>query len=74
MEIMYPNSHTKNEGAQRCSGIVANILIEDAVMHHGIHGDVNFELQWKRKRGEKHDTNIKIESSSKDIHNKRVMV
>ena len=74
MEITHPSSHTKNVDAQRCGGVVAYIHIGDAVMHHGIHGAVNFELQWKRKRGKEHDTNVKIESDSKDIHNERVMV
>ena len=50
--------------AQRCGGIVTNIHIGDVVMHLGIHGAINFELQWKRKRGKKHDTNVKIESDS----------
>ena len=59
---------------QRCGGIVVNIHIEDALMHHAVHGAINFELQWKRKRGKKHDTNVKIGSDSKDIHNKRVMM
>ena len=51
-----------------------NIHIRDVVMHQGVHGAVNFELQWKRKRGKKHDTNVKIGSDSKDTHNKWVMV
>ena len=59
---------------QRCGGIVAYIHIGNAVMHQGVREAVNFKLQWKRKRGKKHDINVKIGSDSKDIHNKRVMV
>lgn len=36
VEITYPNSHTKNVDAQRYIGVVANIHILDAIMHHGI--------------------------------------
>ena len=74
MEITYPSGHTKNMDVQHYGGIVANIHIRDAVMHHGVCGAVNFKLKSKRKRGKKHDTNVKIGSDSKDIHNKRVMV
>ena len=59
---------------QRCGGIVAYIHIGDAVMYHGIHGAIDFELQWKRKRGKKHHTHVKIGNDPKDINNKRVMV
>ena len=72
MEITHPSNHTKNVDVQRCGGIVANIHIRDAIMHHDICGAINFELQWKRKRGKEHD--IKIGIDSKDIHNERVMV
>ena len=74
MEITHLSSHTKNMNAQRCGGLVAYIDIGDVIMHQVVYGAVNFELQWKRKRGKKHDTHVKIESDSKDIHNKRVVV
>ena len=60
MVITHPSNHTKNVDAQRCGGIVANIHIGDAIMHHGVHGAINFELQSKRKRRKKHGTNVKI--------------
>ena len=52
--------HNNAMDVQCYGGIVANIHIRDAVMHHGICGAVNFELQWKRRRGKKHDTNVKV--------------
>ena len=69
--VSHPSSHTKNVDAQRCGGVVTYIHIGDAIMHHSICGAVNFELQWKRKRGKKDDTNVEIGNDSKDIYNKR---
>ena len=60
--------------AQQCGGVVAYIHIGDAIMHHSLRGAINFELQWKRKRGKKHDTNVEIGNDSKDNHNRKVMV